>query len=73
MNYHCSLFAALCLLLTANISRHPAVLYAKEMTQKSEIEVVDLYLVDPATNAGHVITNPLKSVPKSKSILPVME
>ena len=32
--------------------RRPPVPYAKQMTQKSEVEVVDLFMVDPASNAG---------------------
>ena len=34
------------------VCRHPKVPYSKQMTMKSHTEVVDLYLVDPSSNAG---------------------
>jgi hypothetical protein len=37
------------------MDRHPGVLYPKKMSQKSNVEVVDLYLTDPASNAGKTL------------------
>ena len=45
--------------------RHPAVLYPKKMAQVSEVETMDLHLVDPATYEGNIIENSHKKIPNN--------